>query len=73
MECVLVFQLWKFLGEVDYLDPFQSGCRDGYGTEAALVSLVDNLWQELTGGIYTRQDRSAPGQSQDTSEDRDSA
>lgn len=34
----------------DYLDPSQSGFRPGYGTETALIILVDDLHQELDRG-----------------------
>ena len=40
LEFVVVSQLQGFLKEVDYLDPFQSGFRPGYGTDTALVALV---------------------------------
>ena len=32
---------------MDYLDPFQSGFRPGYGPETALVTLVGGLHREL--------------------------
>lgn len=28
----------------DYLDPFQSGFRPGFGTVIALIVLMDDLW-----------------------------
>ena len=40
MEQVVASQFQGFLDERDYLDPFQSGFRPGYGTETALVTLV---------------------------------
>ncbi|KAF7246241.1 RNA-directed DNA polymerase from mobile element jockey [Varanus komodoensis] len=36
--------------ETDYLDPFQSGFRPGYGTESALVTLYDDLCREKDRG-----------------------
>ncbi|KAF7239258.1 hypothetical protein EYD10_14085 [Varanus komodoensis] len=39
LERVVVGQLQALLDETDYLDPFQSGFRPGYGTESALVAL----------------------------------
>ena len=50
LEHVVVSQLQRFLEEVDYLDQFQSGFRFGCGTEIALVSLLDDLRQELDRG-----------------------
>ena len=40
------FDCQHILG-ADYLDPFQSGFRPGYGPETALVALVDDLHREL--------------------------
>lgn len=34
------------LEETDYLEPFQLGLRHGHGTEMALITLVDELWQQ---------------------------
>ena len=36
-------QLQALLDETDFLDPFQSGFRLGFGTETALVALYDDL------------------------------
>lgn len=36
-------QIQGFLEETDDLDPFQSGFKQGYGTETALVILVADL------------------------------
>uniref|UniRef100_A0A2D4LC27 Reverse transcriptase domain-containing protein n=1 Tax=Micrurus spixii TaxID=129469 RepID=A0A2D4LC27_9SAUR len=35
---------------MDYLDPYQSGFRPGFGTETALVALLDDLWREWDEG-----------------------
>ena len=43
-------QLQGFLDETDYLDALQSGFRLDYGTETALVALVDDLCWELHRG-----------------------
>ena len=43
-------QLQTLLEETDYLDPFQSGFRSGFGTETALVTLYDDLCQEKDRG-----------------------
>lgn len=39
--------LQGILKEADYLDPFRSSCRLGYGMETDLVALTDNLHQGL--------------------------
>ena len=50
LEWVMTSQLQRFLGETDYLNPFQLGLRLGYGMETALVALVDDLhWEVDTG------------------------
>ncbi|KAF7250622.1 hypothetical protein EYD10_03728 [Varanus komodoensis] len=46
----VVGQLQALLDETDYLDPFQSGFRPGYGTESALVALYDDLCREKDRG-----------------------
>ena len=43
LEQIMASQFQGFLDEPDYLDPFQSGFRPGYGTETALVALEDDL------------------------------
>ncbi|KAF7254734.1 RNA-directed DNA polymerase from mobile element jockey [Varanus komodoensis] len=50
LEWVVVGQLQALLDETDYLDPFQSGFRPGYGTESALVALYDDLCREKDRG-----------------------
>ncbi|KAF7244902.1 hypothetical protein EYD10_08831 [Varanus komodoensis] len=50
LERVVVGQLQALLDETDYLDPFQSGFRPGYGTESALVALYDDLCREKDRG-----------------------
>ncbi|KAF7251650.1 RNA-directed DNA polymerase from mobile element jockey [Varanus komodoensis] len=50
LERVVVGQLQALLNETDYLDPFQSGFRPGYGTESALVALYDDLCREKDRG-----------------------
>ncbi|KAF7254198.1 hypothetical protein EYD10_01049 [Varanus komodoensis] len=50
LERVVVGQLQTLLDETDYLDPFQSGFRPGYGTESALVALYDDLCREKDRG-----------------------
>lgn len=37
------WQLHRILDETDFLDSFQSGFRPGYGTDTALVTLMDDL------------------------------
>lgn len=37
VEQVMVSQPQQVLGETDYLDPFQSSFRQGFGMETALV------------------------------------
>ncbi|KAF7246328.1 GREB1-like protein [Varanus komodoensis] len=46
LERVVAGQLQALLDETDYLDPFQSGFRPGYGTESALVALYNDLCRE---------------------------
>ncbi|KAF7253346.1 hypothetical protein EYD10_01268 [Varanus komodoensis] len=50
LERVVAGQLQAFLDETDYLDPFQSGFRPGYGAESALVALYDDLCRERDRG-----------------------
>ncbi|KAF7240874.1 putative RNA-directed DNA polymerase from transposon BS [Varanus komodoensis] len=50
LEWVVAGQLQALLDEIDYLDPFQSGFRPGYGTESALVALYDGLCREKDRG-----------------------
>ncbi|KAF7236814.1 Extracellular calcium-sensing receptor [Varanus komodoensis] len=50
LERVVAGQLQALLDETDYLDPFQSGFRPGYGTESALVALYDDLCREKYRG-----------------------
>ena len=47
LEPVVAEQLQVLLDETDYLDPFQSGFRPGYGMETVLVTLFDYLcWEK---------------------------
>ncbi|KAF7239025.1 Heparan-alpha-glucosaminide N-acetyltransferase [Varanus komodoensis] len=46
LERVVAGQLQALLDETDYLGPFQSGFRPGYGTESAWVALYDDLCRE---------------------------
>ncbi|KAF7243701.1 Pleckstrin-likey domain-containing family M member 3 [Varanus komodoensis] len=50
LEWVVAGQLQALLDETDYLDPFQSGFRPGYGTESALVALYNDLCMERNRG-----------------------
>ncbi|KAF7235057.1 hypothetical protein EYD10_18093, partial [Varanus komodoensis] len=50
LERVVTGQLQALLDETDYLDPFQSGFRPGYGTECASVALYDDLCREKDRG-----------------------
>ncbi|KAF7252571.1 RNA-directed DNA polymerase from mobile element jockey [Varanus komodoensis] len=50
LEQVVAGQLQALLDETDYLDPFQSSFRPGYGTESALVALYDDLCRERARG-----------------------
>lgn len=52
----------RILEEADYLNPFMPGFKPRYGTETALVALMDDLWQERDGGgtsIFAIFDQSA--------------
>lgn len=40
---VPLLSLLRFLDEIDFLEPFQTGARPALGTEPALVALADNL------------------------------
>ncbi|KAF7250327.1 Microtubule-associated serine/threonine-protein kinase 4 [Varanus komodoensis] len=51
LERVVAGQLQALLEETDYLDPFQSGFRSGYGTESALVALYNDLCREGRGCV----------------------
>ena len=53
LERVVAGQLQTFLEETDFLDPFQSGFRPGFGTETALVALYDDLCRERDRGSVT--------------------
>ena len=53
LERVVARQLQALLDETDFLDPFQSGFRPGFGTETALVALYDDLCQERDRGSVT--------------------
>ncbi|KAF7242518.1 LINE-1 retrotransposable element ORF2 protein [Varanus komodoensis] len=50
LERVVAGQLQALLDETNYLDPFQTGFRPGYGTESALVALYDDLCREKDRG-----------------------
>ncbi|KAF7252305.1 hypothetical protein EYD10_02240, partial [Varanus komodoensis] len=50
LERVVAGQLQTLLDETDYLDPFHSSFRPGYGTESALVTLYDDLCGERDKG-----------------------
>ncbi|KAF7243832.1 Dymeclin [Varanus komodoensis] len=50
LERVVAGQLQALSDENDYLDPFQSSFRPGYGTESALVTLYDDLCRERDRG-----------------------
>ena len=50
VERVVADQLQALLDETNALDPFQSGFRLCYGTEMALVTLMDDLLREADGG-----------------------
>ena len=53
LERVVAGQLQALLNEMDYLDLFQLGFRPGFGMEAALVTLWDDLCQEKDRGSVT--------------------
>ena len=53
LEQVVAGQLQALLDEMDFLDPFQSGFRPGFGTETALVALYDDLCRERDRGSVT--------------------
>lgn len=50
VEVAAVQQLQQILDEVDYMDLFQSGFRPRHGTEMAMITLLDDFWQEKNGG-----------------------
>lgn len=50
LEHVVAIQLQGVLGNVEYLDLFQSSLRLGFGMETALVILVDDLSRDLDRG-----------------------
>ena len=50
---VVAGQLQVLLDETDFLDPFKSGFRLGFGTETALVTLYDDLCRERDRGSVT--------------------
>ncbi|KAF7245513.1 putative RNA-directed DNA polymerase from transposon BS [Varanus komodoensis] len=50
LERAVAGQLQALLDETDYLDPFQSSFRPGYGPESALVALYDDLCREKDRG-----------------------
>lgn len=43
LERVVAVQLQVLLEETNNLDPFQSGFRSGFGTESALVMLLEGV------------------------------
>ncbi|KAF7247621.1 RNA-directed DNA polymerase from mobile element jockey [Varanus komodoensis] len=49
LEQVVAGKPQALLDETDYLDPFQSSFRPGYGTESALVALYNDLCRERDG------------------------
>ena len=51
LERVFAGKLQALLNEMDYLDPFQSGFRPGFGMETALVALWDDLCRERDRGV----------------------
>ena len=53
LERMVEGQLQTLLNETDYLDPFQSGFRPGFGTGTAVVALYDDLCQEKDRGSVT--------------------
>lgn len=52
VEKVVALQMQRILDETDYLDPFQSSFRPGYGTEMALVTVLDDFCQEQMGIVH---------------------
>lgn len=49
----MVCQLQDFLNEVVCLDPFKFVLKPDYGIEMALVTLVDDMHQDMDKGIAT--------------------
>lgn len=47
---IVASELQGLLEEADFLVQFQSGFRPGFGTNTALVTLFDDLYQELDRG-----------------------
>lgn len=43
VKCAVASQLLGFMEETDYLDPFKSSVRPGYGTETTLVALATSF------------------------------
>lgn len=49
-----MYENWKaqkIPEEMDDLDPFQLGFRPRYRTKTALITLMDDLWQEHDGPL----------------------
>lgn len=61
MEQVVASRLQGVLyrDEMDYLDSFQSGFRQGFGPKTAMVTLMDDLHQGLARGRASLQALSA--------------
>ena len=53
LERVVAGQFQALLDETDFLDPFQSGFRPGFGTETAVVALYDDFCRERDRGSVT--------------------
>lgn len=47
IQQVVAGQLLRLLNDVDCVDLFQFGFKPSYGTELALVSLADDIFQEM--------------------------
>lgn len=51
-EKIMHKRVWSFINKNNLLYKHQYGFREGYGTNLALINLMDNVSRELDGGNY---------------------